>query len=321
MACPPVLPAWRSTTPATTTRVPAARGCCFHHAGGLLKHPSLCPGGVGTLIPRLPCAGAGTRCLPTFLLVGFTKTGSTAFFQYMQQHPLVRMARGKETSYLGARSLRGRASALVPMRSCQCACPRLECILPQSGTKHRFAAALDLYEACAYCERGEVRSPLKSSAGKWRMPTAGSCRTQIRRTPNTHSPLTPPSAPGLHWPGQASPAYAWREDSPAAARDAAVLLGARARLVFLVREPIERATSHFVYFHGRRFNGNLSQVRLFQPDAGLQGRAVGSSGRPAGRDDAAALLLQAHIWRLYFIYPAPRGNPGYTGFDGGARRV
>jgi len=250
MACPPVLPAWRSTTPATMTRVPAARGCCFYHAG------------------------AGTRCLPTFLLVGFTKTGSTAFFQYMQQHPFVRMARGKETSYLGARSLRGRASALAPMRSCQCACPRLECMLLQSGTKHRFAAALDLYEACAYCERGE-----------------------------------------------ASPAYAWREDSPAAARDAAVLLGARARLVFLVREPIERATSHFVYFHGRRFNGNLSQVRLFQPDAGLQGRAVGSSGRPAGRDDAAALLLQAHIWRLYFIYPAPRGNPGHTGFDGGARRV
>mmetsp|Transcript_17598 Transcript_17598/g.55583 ORF Transcript_17598/g.55583 Transcript_17598/m.55583 type:complete len:213 (-) Transcript_17598:722-1360(-) len=148
MACPPVLPAWRSTTPATMTRVPAARGCCFYHAG------------------------AGTRCLPTFLLVGFTKTGSTAFFQYMQQHPFVRMARGKETSYL--------------------------------GTKHRFAAALDLYEACAYCERGEVRSPLKSSAGKWRMPTAGSCRTQIRRTPKhaqpTHTPLR--SWPALAGPGE-----------------------------------------------------------------------------------------------------------------------
>lgn len=204
MACPPVLPAWRSTTPATMTRVPAARGCCFYHAGVLLKHPSLCPGGVGTLISRLPCAGAGTRCLPTFLLVGFTKTGSTAFFQYMQQHPFVRMARGKETSYLGARSLRGRASALAPMRSCQCACPRLECMLLQSGTKHRFAAALDLYEACAYCERGEVRSPLKSSAGKWRMPTAGSCRTQIRRTPKhaqpTHTPLR--SWPALAGPGE-----------------------------------------------------------------------------------------------------------------------
>ena len=32
----------------------------------------------------------GSRvCLPTFLVIGFTKAGTTAFFQYAAQHPLV----------------------------------------------------------------------------------------------------------------------------------------------------------------------------------------------------------------------------------------
>ena len=90
------------------------------------------------------------RCLPTFMLIGFTKAASTAFYTYAQQHPQVRMARGKETSLL--------------------------------GLEHVSTSSLDQFEACPACERGE-----------------------------------------------ASPAYAWRDDSPRAAAHAWHLLGRSAR--------------------------------------------------------------------------------------------
>jgi hypothetical protein len=136
------------------------------------------------------------RCLPTFLLVGFTKTGSTAFFQYAQQHPFVRMARGKETSHLGARtppdtSARRLPNALAP-----------DGVHPArtSGTEHGFAAALDRYEACAYCERGEVRRPPRPSARNRRVRAAAGCRTWVHWAPN---PPQPTDAPLRHRPPHA----------------------------------------------------------------------------------------------------------------------
>src|SRR6056297_23247 len=45
MICPPELPAWHSTPPAVTTRVTAARGCCFERAGMPLTQAALLPRG------------------------------------------------------------------------------------------------------------------------------------------------------------------------------------------------------------------------------------------------------------------------------------
>ena len=58
--------------------VDGARGACFRLAEGRVV------------------------CLPTALLIGFTKAGTTAFFRYAAQHPLVRVSRVKEPNYFGS---------------------------------------------------------------------------------------------------------------------------------------------------------------------------------------------------------------------------
>jgi len=62
--------------------------------------------------------------------------------------------------------------------------------------------------------------------------------------------------------GEATPSYAWRNSAPAAALAASQLLGRAVRLLMLVREPVERAASHYSYFRRRRFSAarNLSSA-------------------------------------------------------------
>ena len=140
----------------------------------------------------------GVKCLPSFLVVGFTKSGTSVFFQYASQHTLVRSARIKEPAYLGSDiELRNDTDvAKLPPKS--------------------LRWYMNLFPACPTCERGE-----------------------------------------------ATPGYAWRDFSHYAAAQARLLLGGNAKLLMLVREPIERAVSHFIYFKGKRHafqKSNLSHT-------------------------------------------------------------
>uniref|UniRef100_A0A7S0LSV3 Sulfotransferase n=1 Tax=Coccolithus braarudii TaxID=221442 RepID=A0A7S0LSV3_9EUKA len=139
----------------------------------------------------------GLFCLPTFLLIGITKAGTTAFFRYMAQHPRIALSSLKEPAYFGSYQ---EAAALK----------RLD-----STSDERLLRYVSLFPRCADCQRGE-----------------------------------------------ATPSYAWRDYAPAAARGAAQLLGPTTRLLMLVREPLERAGSHFRYFRTKRYRdaANFSEA-------------------------------------------------------------
>jgi hypothetical protein len=140
----------------------------------------------------------GVKCLPSFLVIGFTKSGTSVFFQYASQHTLVRTARIKEPAYFGSdmEFSNGTEDAreLAPAKT--------------------LRWYMNLFPACPACERGE-----------------------------------------------ATPSYAWRDFAAVAAAQARLLLGSEAKLLMLVREPIERAASHYLYFRDKRRafrNANLS---------------------------------------------------------------
>ena len=156
----------------------------------------------------------GSRvCLPTFLVIGFTKAGTTAFFQYAAQHPLVHASRVKEPGFLGASAEAADRNAARAERAAKAAAKaagapvavRKPLAAAGAGRHKSLQWYTRLFGRCARCERGE-----------------------------------------------ATPSYAWRDYAPAAAVQARLLLGASASLVMLVREPLARAASHYRYFRQKR---------------------------------------------------------------------
>jgi len=170
-----------------------------------------------------------TLCLPTFLVVGFTKAGTTAFFRYISQHPQVHVSSVKEPGYLGFeaeevdRAAQKAESALARSR--------------RAARRARRAAAGEDVTAEADADEATAPVPARRRPRKslrWYTELFGTCAACER--------------------GEATPSYAWRDVSAAAAAQARLLLGGSAvSLVFLVREPIARAASHYAYFREKRY--------------------------------------------------------------------
>ena len=106
--------------------------------------------------------GGSTVCLPTFLVVGFTKAGTTAFFQYVAQHPLVHASRIKEPGFLGARAesadreaARAERQAKARVVVFKAAAVSGELRSPSRRQKS-LAWYVELFGRCARCERGEA---------------------------------------------------------------------------------------------------------------------------------------------------------------------
>lgn len=242
-----------------------------------------------------------TVCLPTFLVIGFTKAGTTAFFQYAAQHPLVHASRVKEPGFLGASAEAADINAARAERAAKAAkaakAARRSVAVsgPLAATEVRRQKSLQwytrLFGSCARCERGE-----------------------------------------------ATPSYAWRDYSPVAAMQARLLLGASASLVMLVREPLARAASHYSYFRQKRYAAaaNLSEVLARALDelelcalqlGGWQHRCTYRDGRRAvetqaavaasrppqpwrhRRSDRSFELLQASLCSQHITSPHPDPRP------------
>ena len=229
----------------TATVMPNARGRCY----------------------RLKRNREVVKCLPSFLVVGFTKAGTSVFFNYASQHHLVRAARLKEPAYLGSdvEAAEQNASAADAGTSSYAGVSapvgKLHGGRPLAKTLRWY---MGLFPACATCERGE-----------------------------------------------ATPGYAWRDYSAIAAAQARLLLGGNAKLIMLVREPIERAASHYVYFREKRkaFRvANLSQVltsaleefdRCASQLGGWQHQCTYRSGRRQAEVAYAAIRRsRPELWRL-----------------------
>ena len=207
------------------------------------------------------------KCLPSFLVVGFTKAGTSVFFQYASQHHQVRAARLKEPAFLGSDI---EAAAFRNDSESGQSAARTDAANVGGGAAHSQPLAktlrwyMNLFPACATCERGE-----------------------------------------------ATPGYAWRDFSAVAAMQARLLLGGGTKLVMLVREPIERAASHYVYFREKRraFRvANLSLVLYSALDEfdrcmaqldGWRHQCTYRSGRRAAEIAYAAIRrTRPELWRL-----------------------
>lgn len=206
------------------------------------------------------------KCLPSFLVIGFTKAGTSVFFQYASQHHLVRSPRLKEPAFLGsdveaaAHSLEN-ASALPMPSGASVADGATGVIQPLAKTLRWY---MNLFPACATCERGE-----------------------------------------------ATPGYAWRDYAAVAAAQARLLLGGETKLIMLVREPIARAASHYVYFREKRraFRvANLSHVlhgaldefeRCAAQLGGWRHQCTYRTGRRSAEITYAAIRRsRPELWRL-----------------------
>ena len=164
----------------------------------------------------------GSRvCLPTFLVIGFTKAGTTAFFQYAAQHPLVHASRVKEPGFLGASAEAADRNAARAERAAKAAAKAAARAAAKAA-----GAPVALRKPLAAAEAGRHKSL------HWYTRLFGRCARCER--------------------GEATPSYAWRDYSPAAAVQARLLLGASPSLVMLVREPLARAASHYRYFRQKR---------------------------------------------------------------------
>ena len=217
--------------------VSSARGGCYHIRGRII-------------------------CLPSFLVVGFTKAGTSVFFQYASQHKRVRVSSVKEPAYLGS----------------------------------------DLEVAWA----DEVVAAGRSGGGN----ASGALETRRRKGLRWYASLFP-ACPSCER-GEATPGYAWRDYSSVAAAQAAKLLGGAVRLIMLVREPIARAASHYIYFARKRRllarGTNLSTALRLGLDefqrcaAQLDGWTEQCVYRPGRRqvEIAAAAIGQRRpeLWRL-----------------------
>ena len=198
--------------------VDGARGACFRLADGRVV------------------------CLPTALLIGFTKAGTTAFFRYAAQHPLVRVSRVKEPNYFGSDAglvthvLDDGAEAGAPAdaaaESAAADAPPLDDVLDRAsaGRASRVAG---------------VRAFGGDKSLAWYTGLfAPACPTCARL--------------------EATPSYAWRDYSPRAAIQARALLGGGGgggggvALVMLVREPVARALSHYRYFREKRYQNKAA---------------------------------------------------------------
>ena len=199
-------------------------------------------------------------CLPTFLVIGFIKAGTTAFFQYAAQHPLVHASRVKEPGFLGASAEAADRDAARAERAAKAAAKAA-------------GASVAVSRPPAAAEMGRQKSL------QWYTRLFGSCARCER--------------------GEATPSYAWRDYSPVAAVQARLLLGASASLVMLVREPLARAASHYSYFRQKRYAAaaNLSEVLARALDelelcalqlGGWQHRCTYRDGRRAVEAQAAA---------------------------------
>ena len=210
------------------------------------------------------------KCLPSFLVVGFTKAGTSVFFQYASQHHLVRTARLKEPAYLGSDVEAVDQNATV-------------------ATAADARAAGDS-EATSASKAITGQRPLAKTL-RWYMNLFPSCPTCER--------------------GEATPGYAWRDYAAVAAAQARLLLGGATKLFMLVREPIDRAASHYVYFREKRraFRvANLSKVlhgaldefeRCAMQLGGWRHQCTYRSGRRAAEVSYAAILrIQPQMWRL-----------------------
>lgn len=196
------------------------------------------------------------RCMPTFLVIGVSKAGTTALFRYVAQHPFVRASAVKEPAYFGAD-----AKAVADVSNTQE--PGGVAGVGRAAPAGSLAWYLGLFAPCPHCARGE-----------------------------------------------ATPSYAWRDSAAAAAAAAAQLLGPRLRLVLLVREPLERAASHFLYFRRKRFGRapNLSSAaaralsefeRCASLERGWSSRCAVRQGRRAVEAEAAARAWRAPALRWY----------------------
>ena len=124
-----------------------------------------------------------TVCLPTFLVIGFTKAGTTAFFQYAAQHPLVHASRVKEPGFLGATA---------------------EAADRDAARAERAAKAAKAGAPAAVSEPAAAAEARRRKSLQWYTRLFGSCARCER--------------------GEATPSYAWRDYSPAAAAQARPLL-------------------------------------------------------------------------------------------------
>ena len=185
----------------------------------------------------------GVKCLPSFLVIGFTKSGTSVFFQYASQHNLVRSARIKEPAYLGSDIEFGNGTdAYLGSADPDGAAHAAAAGRPPNAKSLRWY--MNLFPACPNCERGE-----------------------------------------------ATPGYAWRDFSHIAAAQARLLLGGGTKLLMLVREPIERAVSHYLYFKGKR--------RAFQ-------RSNLSHALHGALDEFERCIMQLAGWRHQCTYRAGR---------------
>ena len=195
-------------------------------------------------------------CLPSFLVVGFTKAGTSVFFQYLSQHRLVRTSPIKEPAYLGSDIEAGEAGDTDAVNTSGVDTPE-----PHKTLRWYMG----LFRPCVRCERGE-----------------------------------------------ATPGYAWRDFSPLASLQAYRLLGPSAWIIMLVREPLQRAASHYLYFQktrGRfRHSSSLSQAlllglgefeRCVAQLGGWRHQCSYRKGRRAA-ELATATIARAHpeMWRL-----------------------
>lgn len=192
----------------------------------------------------------GVKCLPSFLVIGFTKSGTSVFFQYVAQHTLVRTARIKEPTFFGS-----------DMEYLNSSDQGNSWKAPPAKTLRWY---MNLFPACSSCELGE-----------------------------------------------ATPSYAWRDFASIAAAQARLLLGGETKLLMLVREPIERAASHYLYFHDKRraFRmNNLSLALAFALDEfercaaqlnGWRHQCTYRAGRRQAEITYAAIRrTRPELWRL-----------------------
>lgn len=222
-----------------------------------------------------------TICLPTFLVLGFTKAGTTAFFQYVAQHPLVHASRIKEPGFLGARA---EAADRDATRAGRAAKWRATAMGAGAG-----AAVATVASDLAPGGAGGGPSSGRGKSLQWYTRLFGSCARCER--------------------GEATPSYAWRDHAPVAALQARMLLGVKASLIMLVREPLARAASHYRYFRHKRYAGaaNLSEVLSKALDelalcasqlGGWQHSCTYREGRKSVEWRAAAAASRApQLWR------------------------
>jgi len=218
------------------------------------------------------------HCLPTFLVVGFTKAGTSVFFQYLSQHTLIRTSPIKEPAYLGSDV--------------------------EVDDALRDAEQAPLHPSATLAS--SVASAGRSSAARVRPYVSAQHKKTLRWYLGLFKPCTRCER------GEATPGYAWRDYSPIAMQQAHRLLGPSLRLVMLVREPLHRAASHYLYFQSnrRRFrrDANLSEAlshglaefeRCAEQLRGWRHQCTYRDGRRAV-ERTSALLEGRHpeMWRL-----------------------